>query len=531
MVTEKLTASPEDIAKAGEILRRGGLVALPTETVYGLAANALDPQAVLKIFAAKGRPADNPLIVHVLTVDQWRDLVKGELPPKALALAEKFWPGPLTVILPKADRVPLETSGGLLTVAVRCPSHPAARAVIEAAGLPLAAPSANLSGRPSPTTFAHTYEELSGRVDAVLDGGDCRVGLESTVISLLGGVPRVLRPGGVTVEELRAVLGEVDVDPAVSGALREGERAASPGMKYKHYAPKAPVQVVDASPEEFVSFVNERREEGAFALCWEEEREGLLVPAVSLGPRYDRKAQARALFSSLLRLDGLGAKTVYAQRPSRAGMGLAVYNRLLRAAGFQVLTPREGFVLGLTGPSGAGKTLIAQELCKQGFLWIDCDRLTRRDDVYDEETLRSLREAFGEEVAPEFRLDRRELARRAFRDEASVKRLGEITFPPIARRVREEIERAGEGAKIVLDAPTLFPSGLDRICRRILAVTAPEELRLRRVMERDGLTEAQARERFQAQEPESFYGDRADLVLENAGGSVKELLAGWEAGL
>lgn len=217
MITEILRDSPGGFARAGEILRAGGLVAIPTETVYGLAANALDPEAVKGIFKAKGRPGDNPLIVHITEVSQWAPLVSS-LPGRALKLAERYWPGPLTIILPKSPLVPYETSGGLDTVAVRCPSHPAARAVINAAGVPLAAPSANISGRPSPTTFAHTYEDLSGLVDAVLDGGDCQVGVESTVVSLCGDVPRLLRPGGVTEGQLRSVLGELEVDPEIGRA-------------------------------------------------------------------------------------------------------------------------------------------------------------------------------------------------------------------------------------------------------------------------------------------------------------------------
>ena len=195
-----------DIRKAGEILRRGGLVAIPTETVYGLAANALDGEAVKRIYQAKGRPSDNPLIVHISDFSQLAPLVR-EVPEAAKRLAAVFWPGPLTIILPKSDLVPTTTSGGLDTVAVRCPSHPTARAVIDAAGVPLAAPSANLSGKPSPTTFRHVQEDLTGRVDALLDGGDCAVGVESTVLTLAQGTPRILRPGGITLAKLRSVLG------------------------------------------------------------------------------------------------------------------------------------------------------------------------------------------------------------------------------------------------------------------------------------------------------------------------------------
>ncbi len=334
MITEILRDSQGGFARAGEILRAGGLVAIPTETVYGLAANALDPEAVKGIFKAKGRPGDNPLIVHITEVSQWAPLVSS-LPGRALKLAERCWPGPLTIILPKSPLVPYETSGGLDTVAVRCPSHPAARAVINAAGVPLAAPSANISGRPSPTTFAHTYEDLSGLVDAVLDGGDCQVGVESTVVSLCGDVPRLLRPGGVTEGQLRSVLGELEVDPAVIGELKPGEPARSPGMKYKHYAPRARIEVIDGSPEEYIEYVNSLGEtQGTYALCFDETAAEVKMPALAYGPRYDRETQARRLFYALHRLDELGAKRALAQLPGRTGVGLAVYNRLARAAGF-----------------------------------------------------------------------------------------------------------------------------------------------------------------------------------------------------
>ena len=256
---------PDDIQRAGDILRRGGLVAIPTETVYGLAANALDGEAVKKIYQAKGRPSDNPLIVHISRFSQLAPLVR-EVPESAQKLAAAFWPGPLTIILPKSDVIPQQTSGGLDTVAVRCPSHPTARAVIDAAGVPLAAPSANLSGKPSPTTFLHVREDLTGRVDALLDGGDCDVGVESTVRTLATPVPRLLRPGGVTLSQLRQVLGQVEVDPAVLHQMEAGQKAASPGMKYKHYSPAADVVIVDASPEDYVEYVNQKGD--GWALCF-----------------------------------------------------------------------------------------------------------------------------------------------------------------------------------------------------------------------------------------------------------------------
>lgn len=505
---------PEDIQRAGNILRRGGLVAIPTETVYGLAANALDGQAVKKIYQAKGRPSDNPLIVHISQASQLPPLVK-EVPEAAKKLAAAFWPGPLTIILPKSGTVPQETSGGLDTVAVRCPSHPTARAVIDAAGVPLAAPSANLSGKPSPTTFHHVREDLDGRVDALLDGGDCDVGVESTVLTLAAPVPRVLRPGGITLSQLRAVLGRVEVDPAVLHQMEQGQRAASPGMKYKHYSPAADVVIVDASPEDYVEYVNQRGD--GWALCFEEDVPFLHVSALPYGGRYDSQSQAHRLFEALHQLDELGVEKAYAHIPRKRDVGLAVYNRLIRAAAFRVVNPKGRHVLGLTGPTGAGKSTVGEILREQGCYVVDCDSLTRGPQVYDSDCLRELAGAFGQEVLRDGALNRGELAKRAFASEEARVRLGEITFPRILRRVRQLLaEGEAQGYSIlVLDAPTLLESGLDTACSRILVVNAPKEERLERILRRDGISREAALRRLEAQPSPDFYISRADFVAEN----------------
>lgn len=338
MQTQLLHANePKAIETAAQILKEGGLVGMPTETVYGLAANALDGKAVAKIFAVKGRPMDNPLIVHISEFDQINRLVQS-VPETARRLAARFWPGPLTIILPKSELIPDEVSAGLPTVAVRFPSHPVARALIQAAGLPLAAPSANLSGHPSPTTAEHVMNDLSGKIEAVLDGGACGVGVESTVVTLAADPPRLLRPGGITLEQLRAVLGEVELDPAVLHPLAAGVRATSPGMKYKHYSPKANVVILDGDFEAYKAYVNTHAAPGVAALCYNGDEQGLNVPAVCYGGEKDCGEQARELFDALRRLDEMQAKTVYARCPEPKGVGLAVYNRLIRAAGFEVLS-------------------------------------------------------------------------------------------------------------------------------------------------------------------------------------------------
>ena len=314
MKTQLFTNTPENIIKTAEILKSGGLAAIPTETVYGLAADALNGEAVAKIFAAKGRPMDNPLIVHVAEFeDIERFALVREIPEAAKKLAKVFWPGPLTIIMKKGGVIPDEVSAGLDTVAIRLPSHPSARAIIKAADTPLAAPSANLSGSPSPTTAQHVMNDMDGKIDAVFDGGACGVGVESTVITLAEDTPRLLRPGKVTLEELREVLGEVELDSAVLNKLKDGQKAASPGMKYKHYAPKANVILLKCT-------------------------EKLCVKYISLGKRNDYEAHAQRLFDSLRRIDGYGnIVTVYTRLPSTDGVGLAVYNRLIRAAGFEVI--------------------------------------------------------------------------------------------------------------------------------------------------------------------------------------------------
>ncbi len=339
MDTQLLPANEAGIAAAAALLQRGQVVAIPTETVYGLAANALDEASVGRIFAAKGRPQDNPLIVHIADTGELHRLAAG-LPPEAGKLAEAFWPGPLTLVVNSAGAVAGAVSAGLGTIGVRMPAHTAALAVIREAGFPLAAPSANHSGSPSPTTAQHVLADLSGRIPLVLDGGAAPVGVESTVLSLAGEQPLLLRPGFVTCEELQEVLGRpVAVSGAVHAPLAAGERAASPGMKYTHYAPRAALTLVEGRFADYAAFVRLKAgaETGVWALYPERPDDGLSVPSVVYGRAGDSASQAAALFSALRALDDNGAATVYALAPRREGVGLAVYNRLLRAAGFRVV--------------------------------------------------------------------------------------------------------------------------------------------------------------------------------------------------
>lgn len=508
-------AQAYDLETAGAILRTGGLVAIPTETVYGLAGNALDPAVSARIYRVKGRPSDNPLIVHISAMEELPPLVES-IPEAAQKLADAFWPGPLTIIMKKSPLVPQETTGGLDTVAVRMPSHPAARAIIRAAGVPLAAPSANLSGLPSPSAFAHVCDDLMGRVDAIVDGGDCAVGLESTVITVVGSVPRVLRPGGISVEQLRAVLGTVEVDRAVLEKPAENARVASPGMKYKHYAPKAEITIVDAALEDYARFVNAHP--ASVALCFAGEEELLQVRAVPFGRAADALSQAHDLFAALHTLDAIGAKTVYARMPRKNGVGLAVYNRLIRAAAFRVLVPEETLVIGLTGQTGAGKSTISARLSARGISVIDCDGVTRDPALYSGDCLEELQKAFGRDIMkPDGTLNRRLLADRAFADADATQTLNRITHPVIFDRLRAEIAaRKAAGARvIVLDAPTLFEAGADRLCRRVVSVLADRAVRLERILQRDGIMPQEAQRRMGAQQSDDFYADRSDFILDN----------------
>ena len=337
MQTQVLPVNEQSIALAARLLQRGELVALPTETVYGIAADARNGAAVRKIFAAKGRPQDNPLIVHICGMQMLRGIV-AEVPPRARKLAAAFWPGPLTMVMPRGEEVSDVTCAGLDTVGVRMPSHPVVQAVIRASGVAFAAPSANLSGKPSPTNAQDTLADMDGRLPLILDGGESAVGVESTVVSVTGEHPVLLRPGYITKEQMEAVLGEeVQVSPAILEKLKEGEVARSPGMKYKHYAPKAQVTILQGDFAAYRQYVAQHAGPGVWALCFDGEGAQLPVPYIEYGRDHDGAAQAHHLFAALRELDRNGAQIVYARCPEQDGVSMAVYNRLIRAAAFRVV--------------------------------------------------------------------------------------------------------------------------------------------------------------------------------------------------
>ena len=330
-------AAPDTALVAADILKNGGLVAIPTETVYGLGANGLDEVAVAKIFEAKGRPQDNPLILHVADAADMEKFCHS-IPKAAYALADAFWPGPLTLVLPARDTVPKRTTAGLSTVAVRCPDCDITRSIIRLAGVPVAAPSANISGKPSTTTAQHVLHDHDGRIDAIVDGGSCRVGVESTIVDLTEDRPRLLRPGGITPEQLLEVLGDLVIDKAVTARIDKDAVVKAPGMKYRHYAPSEPVVIVAGSREKAAQYIHRHFTPGDRVLCFEEELPLYADCApLSYGKEADVQTLSAGLFAALRELDDPTIHQVYARCPEGGGIAYAVQNRLKKAAAFHIV--------------------------------------------------------------------------------------------------------------------------------------------------------------------------------------------------
>ena len=359
-INDTKNINDEELKEAAQILRDGGLVAFPTETVYGLGGNALDEKAAGKIYAAKGRPSDNPLIAHVSCAAEVTPLVK-YIPEAGKKLMDAFWPGPLTIIFPKSDIVPYGTTGGLDTVAVRMPVDPVANRLIALAGVPVAAPSANTSGRPSPTTADHVWQDLNGKIEMIIDGGPVGIGVESTIVDVSGDVPAVLRPGAITMEMLKDVLGEVTIDPAILGPMAEGVRPKAPGMKYKHYAPKAdqtlvePANVADARKTGEAVAMTQEQVEQMVKTVWKLAKEkidaGCKVGIIctdesrlrypqgevrSIGARKSQESVAHNLYALLREFDDLKVDYIFSESFTQDHLGQAIMNRLSKAAGYQI---------------------------------------------------------------------------------------------------------------------------------------------------------------------------------------------------
>ncbi len=498
--------SRNELDSAAQIIKNGGLVAMPTETVYGLGADAFNEKAVKKIYKAKGRESDNPLIVHVAGFGDWRELVKN-IPEDAKKLAEKYWPGPLTIILPKSKKVPSVVSGGLDTVAVRMPRNEIALYFIQKCGCPIAAPSANISGSPSPTKFNHVFKDMNGKIDAIIDGGDCRIGVESTVIAFAGEKPEILRPGGITKEQIEDVIGNVNIHNAVLHNLKQGETASSPGMKYKHYAPNAEIIILDGNDRQFAEYIEENAMPDSVALCFNEQENLISVPTITIGSRENSEMQASLLFDALRKIDESGAKTAFAPMPKAMGIGLAVVNRLLRAAAFRVIDLNEWetrrdeqrelkakklpnfreeqqekpikrkkdieevnfdfhfaeddkeyeipeeksyirkipgiHVIGITGKTGSGKSSVAKSMIQQNPSALLIDADEICHRILEkDEVAVSLVYEFGKDILSNRSVNRRKLARLVFSDKSKLDKLNKITHPLIAEDIIHTIEKA-----------------------------------------------------------------------------------------
>ena len=506
----------ESIAQAADILRRGGLLAIPTETVYGLGANGLDENAVLHIFEAKGRPQDNPLILHIPDVS-WLTRYCEDVPETAYRLAERFWPGPLTMILKKKPCVPLRTTGGLETVGMRCPDHAVTRAIIEKAGVPVAAPSANTSGRPSCTTAEHVREDMWGKIDGIVDGGPCEVGVESTIIDLTVTPPQLLRPGGLPLESLIDALGEVTVDKAVTQKMNDGEKPRAPGMKYRHYAPKAPVTVVTGGAKASARYLLTHASEDAGVICFDE-----FVPLFAghivhpLGASGNKRAQAQHVFDALRTFDETNVGEIWAQCPDSKGLGLAIGNRLKKAAGFHVEDADDGkIVIGITGGTGAGKTSLLRALQKQDACVLDCDRIYHEMLGSDESLRAALRKAFGGAIfRADGSVDVHAIGLIVFHDKEKLSELDAIVRAHVPRECACRMA-ASDKQLIGLDAIKLIECGLGAICDATVAVTAPEEVRVKRIMARDSITEEYARSRIAAQKDADYFRAQCDYEFVN----------------
>ncbi len=520
METRLLKGCEENYAEAARLLLAGEVVGIPTETVYGLAANALDPQAVKKIFEAKGRPQDNPLIVHIADLAQL-DLVAERVPEAVYRLAEAFWPGPLTMILPKSSRIPTEVSAGLETVGVRMPAHKAAHRIIELA-CPLAAPSANTSGKPSPTTAHHVFEDMEGRIPLIIDGGRCTVGVESTVVDMTGDTPRVLRPGAITEEMIAEVLGDADTDIATRKGLKNGEKPKSPGMAYRHYAPKAPITLYEGTPEDTFRRICEEYTKDDGVICFDEYKAAFkelgFKRVYSLGPSWDHHAHDRRLFAVLRRFDATKAVRIHAQCPREYGAGEGSVNRLRKSAGFICVRCTEKQIVGLTGGSGSGKGLFCRMLAEDR----PDIRVIDTDAVYHG-LLEDPRSGLTEALLAVFpgagkdgRIDRKALAAIVFSDSEKLAVLNRIAHAAVMSACREEIDACPQPI-ILLDVPLLFQSGMDRMCTMTVGLLADRDVTLRRIISRDNLTRAEGEARLQNQPQDRYYLAHCDLTVRNNG--------------
>ena len=506
---------PNTAQCAADIIKSGELVAIPTETVYGLGANGLDPDAVAKIFLAKGRPQDNPLILHVADPGQIEQFCHS-IPPTAYALAAAFWPGPLTMVLPARDLVPKCTTAGLPTVAVRCPDNDVTRQIIRLAGVPIAAPSANISGKPSTTTAQHVLHDHDGRIACIVDGGPCRVGVESTIIDLTGDQPRLLRPGGITLEAMAEIIGDILVDKAVYASVDKDAVVKAPGMKYRHYAPDCRVLIVDGDIPAAADYIAQHWQPGNRVLCFEEELADFSRFApLAYGQEQKPDTLLAGLFAALRELDDPAIGTVFARCPKGSGKALAVQNRLEKAAGFSRVNPRSCHkIIGITGGTGSGKTTALEAIRLLGGTVVDCDAVYHRLLQTDKALLDTIEARFPG-VVESGSLQRKKLGALVFSDTQALEDLNAITH----HAVKEEVLKLlpSTPSLVAIDAIALHESGLSALCDHTVAVTAPTEHRVSRLIAREGISEAYAKKRIDAQKSNEEFSSLCDYTLENTG--------------
>ena len=507
---------------AANLIRQGELVAIPTETVYGLGADGLNPDAVAKIFEAKGRPGDNPLILHVADGSQI-DTFCHDVPESAYRLAQIFWPGPLTMILPARDIVPKRTTGGLSTVGVRCPDCDITRDIIRLAGKPIAAPSANISGKPSTTTAAHVLHDHNGKIPLIVDGGASRVGVESTIIDLTDETPRLLRPGGITLEALGAILGEIVIDKAITAPIDGDAVVKAPGMKYRHYAPDCRVVIVDGDLPAAAAYVKKHFRPGNRVLCFEEELPAF-APFLPLAYGKEREPDTllAGLFAALRELDDPAIGTVFARCPNGSGKALAVQNRLEKAAGFTRIRAREkSCIIGITGGTGCGKTTALECIRTLGGTVIDCDKVYHDLLATDKAMLSAIEARFPGTVEHGV-LQRKKLGSIVFSDEQALLELNAITHKAVKLKVLELLPKVP--SLVAIDAIALFEGGLAELCDATVAVTAPREARVARLMQREGISAEYAQKRIDAQKSDGDFNNLCGHTLENSG-SLEEFSA------
>lgn len=521
------------IKEAVKAILDNKLVAIPTETVYGLAANALSEKAVNLIYKAKGRPNDNPLIIHLSEIS---DVEKyAEFPETAKLLAKKFWPGPLTMILKKKRCIPEIVTAGLDTVAVRIPDSKITRDIIRMTGVPLAAPSANLSGKPSPTKASHVYDDYNGKffdngeeiIAGIIDGGECEKGIESTIILISDKSPVLLRPGVITVEKLREFLPDIKIAKAVLSEMEKGEKPISPGMAHRHYSPSSPTYGIRGNTKNIAAYINAQSvAEKIAVMCFDDDIKLFSddVIKISYGNRSSPESLAKNIFSVLRELDKKNVDKIFVEILEGRGVYLAVYNRLIRACGFSVIDADIPPVsICLTGPSGAGKTSVCEELKKSGFFHIDADKIAA-------ELLPKLKnklcEEFGHEIiTSDGTIDRKKLARIAFSSKEKTEILNKITHPAITKKI---LNIASEKIKykipVLIDGAAIFEAGLNKLTDYTISVIADSGLRKKRILLRDNISDEMIDRRFSSQYDESFYIKNSDFYVINDGNEKLESL-------